>query len=81
MGLGLPMTEISDKHSALLNSGTSLGGFVGPYLVGVLRDQTGSYALAMAVLAFGLLLSALVIIAVGRILRPAGFTAPKPADA
>jgi ACS family tartrate transporter-like MFS transporter len=66
---------------ALLNSGTSLGGFVGPFLVGVLREQTGNYALAMAVLAFGLLLSALVIVAVGRILRPAGFTAVNPVDA
>jgi len=60
---------------ALLNSGTSLGGFVGPFLVGVLRDQTGNYALAMAVLAFGLLVSALVILGVARILRPAETTA------
>jgi ACS family tartrate transporter-like MFS transporter len=66
---------------ALLNSGTSLGGFVGPFLVGVLKDKTGNYALAMAVLAFGLLLSALVILSVGRILRPADLAAPKPADA
>ena len=66
---------------ALLNSGTSLGGFVGPTLVGVLKDQTGTYALAMAVLALGLLVSAFVIIAVGRMLRPADFAAPKAADA
>jgi ACS family tartrate transporter-like MFS transporter len=66
---------------ALLNSGTSLGGFVGPFLVGVLKDKTGNYALAMAVLAVGLLLSALVILSVGRILRPGDLAAPKPADA
>jgi len=66
---------------ALLNSGTSLGGFVGPFLVGVLKDQTGNYALAMAALASGLVVSALVILAVGRILRPTGFTAVKPVDA
>jgi ACS family tartrate transporter-like MFS transporter len=66
---------------ALLNSGTSLGGFVGPFLVGVLKDQTGNYALAMAMLAFGLLLSALIILGVGRILRPVDFAAAKRADA
>ena len=66
---------------ALLNSGTSLGGFVGPYLVGVLKDQTGNYALAMAALAFGLLVSAVVIIGVGRMLRPAEFATAKRADA
>jgi ACS family tartrate transporter-like MFS transporter len=54
----------------LLNSGTSLGGFAGPYLIGVLKDQTGNYASAMAALAFGLLVSALVIVLVGRMLRP-----------
>jgi ACS family tartrate transporter-like MFS transporter len=66
---------------ALLNSGTSLGGFVGPFLVGVLKDQTGNYALAMAVLAFGLLLSALIILGVGRMLRPAELASPVLADA
>ena len=66
---------------ALLNSGTSLGGFVGPYLVGVLKDQTGNYALAMAALAFGLLVSAGVIIGVGRMLRAAEFVTAKRADA
>ena len=66
---------------ALLNSGTSLGGFVGPFLVGVLRDRTGNYALAMAVLAFGLLLSALVILGVGRMVRPTELAAPALADA
>ena len=66
---------------ALLNSGTSLGGFVGPFLVGVLKDQTGNYASAMAALAFGLLISALVIVGVGRMLRPAAPLATGAVDA
>ena len=58
---------------ALLNSGTSLGGFAGPYLVGVLKQQSGGYTSAMAVLALGLLISALVVIALGRIAGRAAF--------
>lgn len=57
---------------ALLNSGTSLGGFVGPLLVGMLKQQSGGYSSAMAVLAFGLLLSGVIILALERV-------APRPA--
>jgi ACS family tartrate transporter-like MFS transporter len=65
---------------ALLNSGTSLGGFVGPLLVGVLKEQTGTYASAMAVLALGLLLSALIILALGRVVTRAAVAATGHAD-
>ncbi len=63
---------------ALLNSGTSLGGFVGPYLIGVLKEQTGTYAVAMAVLALGLLLAALIVLAVGRFVMRATDSAVEP---
>ena len=66
---------------ALLNSGTSLGGFVGPFLVGVLKEQTGTYASAMALLAFGLLLAALIILALGRFVSGTTISVVKPADA
>ena len=51
---------------ALLNSATSVGGFIGPVLIGALKQQSGSYAPAMGVLSLGLFASALIIIAVGR---------------
>jgi ACS family tartrate transporter-like MFS transporter len=66
---------------ALLNSGTSLGGFVGPFLVGVLKEQTGTYASAMALLALGLLLAALIILVLGRFVTGTAISAVKPADA
>ena len=66
---------------ALLNSATSVGGFAGPLLIGVLKQQSGSYGQAMAVLALGLLISALVIIAVGRSPVQTANSVPRPADA
>jgi MFS transporter, ACS family, tartrate transporter len=66
---------------ALLNSGTSLGGFVGPFLVGVLKQQTGNYASGMAVLAVGLLFAALIIVGLGRAVTRTTVGAAGPADA
>ena len=43
----------------------SLGGFLGPTVFGVIRQQTGSYAPAMAVLAVGLALAAALVLAMG----------------
>jgi ACS family tartrate transporter-like MFS transporter len=53
---------------ALINSISNLGGFVGPYLVGWLKSQTGGYAAGMAVLSIMLLVSAIVVLMVGRYL-------------
>jgi ACS family tartrate transporter-like MFS transporter len=58
-----------------------LGGFVGPFLVGVLKQQTGTYSLGMAVLAVGLLLSALIIVGLGRAVSRTTIGAAGPADA
>jgi ACS family tartrate transporter-like MFS transporter len=55
---------------ALINMIVSLGGFVGPTLIGVLRQETGGYAAGMAALAVGLLVSALIVLAVGRAMAP-----------
>jgi MFS transporter, ACS family, tartrate transporter len=55
---------------ALVNSISALGGFFGPVLIGVLKAQTGSYAGAMAALAFAQLLAALIVLAVGRAVAP-----------
>jgi ACS family tartrate transporter-like MFS transporter len=55
---------------ALINTiGTGSGGFLGPALVGALREATGGYALAMAVLALGPLMTAAVVLALGRYRR------------
>jgi predicted MFS family arabinose efflux permease len=45
---------------ALINSVGNLGGFLGPYLVGIVRKQTGSFALALLALAVWPFLGALV---------------------
>jgi ACS family tartrate transporter-like MFS transporter len=41
---------------ALINSVGNLGGFLGPYLVGWIRKQTDSFALALLALAVGSLI-------------------------
>ena len=48
---------------ALMNVFASLGGFVAPILIGVLRTQSGNYKTAMASLAIGLVLAVLILLA------------------
>ena len=55
---------------ALVNAIGVLGGFLGPYVIGVLKEQTGGYASAMAMLASVLVLSALIVLALGRAMAP-----------
>jgi len=68
---------------ALVNTiGNLLGGFGGQYFIGVLREQTGSYAAVLAALAAALLVSALIVLGVGRaIAPPVAIVCVKPADA
>lgn len=56
---------------ALINSIGNLGGFLGPYLVGWIKEATGSFTTGMAVLAAGLIGAAVIALALGRILQPA----------
>jgi len=52
---------------ALINTmGTAAGGFAGPYILGFLRQATGGYAVGMAVLAIGPMLTAAIVLALGR---------------
>ena len=46
--------------------GTGMGGLFGPSIMGYLKENTGGYASGMAVLALALLLSAAVVLAIGR---------------
>jgi ACS family tartrate transporter-like MFS transporter len=55
----------------LINTiGTGFGGFIGPSLVGVIKDATGGYAVGMAVLAIGPMLTATIVLALGRSMAP-----------
>jgi ACS family tartrate transporter-like MFS transporter len=51
---------------ALLNTLVSLGGFAGPTLIGLFREQSGDYSSAMALLAIGLVLAAVILLALRR---------------
>jgi len=55
---------------ALVNTGVSLGGFAGPAVIGVLKQQSGGYESSMAMLAGLLLASALILLALGRAMAP-----------
>jgi ACS family tartrate transporter-like MFS transporter len=50
--------------------GTGLGGFLGPTIIGVLRQQSGGYASGMAALALGQMLAAIIVLALGRAMIP-----------
>ena len=51
---------------ALINSVGNLGGFVGPTLVGVVVDKTGSMAIALWVLAAALFLMGILVLLIRR---------------
>ena len=51
---------------ALFNSIANLGGFLGPTIMGVLKDATGTYAAGMMTLALGLVMSAIIVMVLGR---------------
>jgi ACS family tartrate transporter-like MFS transporter len=55
---------------ALINSMANLGGFFGPTLIGWIKTETGGYPLGMAALGFGLCISAVTALLVGRKLNP-----------
>jgi D-galactonate transporter len=56
---------------AWINSVGNLAGYVGPYVVGVIRDETKSMTLALLVLAGAALMAGLVALVVTRKRRPA----------
>ncbi|HEX5386473.1 MAG TPA: MFS transporter [Gemmatimonadales bacterium] len=51
---------------ALINSMGALGGFVGPYLLGVVKDRTGSFAGGLVVTALMLVAAAVVVLSLRR---------------
>jgi ACS family tartrate transporter-like MFS transporter len=55
---------------ALITSISSLGGFLGPWMIGILRQETGSYTAGMAMLAVALVFEAMIVLALGRAMAP-----------
>ena len=63
----LPTVALSGTAAAsgiaLINSVGNLGGYLGPYVVGLLKDWSGGYAAGMLFLAGALLISGLLALA------------------
>jgi ACS family tartrate transporter-like MFS transporter len=58
--------------------GTGLGGFLGPTIIGVLKESSGGYESGMVALAVGQTLAAVIVLALGRAMAPrATLTQPK----
>ena len=51
---------------AAINSIGNLAGFVGPFLIGYIKDQTGSFALGLMPLVAFAVIAGLVVLAMGR---------------
>ncbi len=78
--LMLPTTFLHGRNAAIglatINMIGMMGGFVGPYLMGVLRDWTGSYRTGTALLAVPMLVFCILLILLRRLtFRTASVTA------
>ena len=62
---------------ALIVSIGNLGGFVGPFLIGAVRESTGSFGWALIAVAGFLILGAILIRVVGTSMRPAAVGQPQ----
>jgi ACS family tartrate transporter-like MFS transporter len=63
---------------ALVISLSNVGSFLGPSLVGVLRQQTGGYGAAMAGFALVLVMAAGIVLATGRAMAPRAVVQVRP---
>jgi nitrate/nitrite transporter NarK len=61
--------DLASGGIALINSIGNLGGFVGPYLVGLVKDLTGTFSGGLYLLAGFLFLAAAIVILLGHDLR------------
>jgi MFS transporter, ACS family, tartrate transporter len=50
---------------ALINAVGNLGGFLGPYMMGYIKDTTGSFSFGLFSIAMGALVSTIVVLALG----------------
>ncbi len=79
--LMLPTTFLHGRNAAIglatINMIGMVGGFVGPYLMGILRDWTGSYRAGTALLAVPMLVFCILLFLLRRLtLRAASASAP-----
>lgn len=65
---------------ALINSVGNLGGFAGPYLMGWIKESTGSFSLGMAAMAGCLGAAAILALSLKREMRAMRGTAERAAD-
>jgi len=49
----------------MINAVGNLGGFVGPYMMGLIRDATGNFKLGLFSIACGALVSGVVVLLLG----------------
>ena len=65
----LPTAMLSGSAAAggiaMINAVGNLGGFLGPYLIGAIRDATGSFSLGLFVISLGALVGAAVLLTLG----------------
>ena len=68
----LPSTFLAGTAAAggigFVNTIGSLGRFIGPYGVGVLKEESGGYASAMAAMATAMLIAAIIVLVMGRMM-------------
>ena len=57
---------------ALVRTLSAFGGFVGPSLIGMFKDETGGYGAGMLTLACFLAVAAMIVLALGRTLPRGG---------
>jgi len=50
---------------ALINAVGNLGGFLGPYMMGAIKDATGSFSIGLLSIATGALVASIVLVALG----------------
>ncbi len=78
--LMLPTTFLSGRNAAVglatINMIGMVGGFFGPYLMGILRDWTGSYQVGTALLSVPMFAFCLILL----LLRRASLRSPHPTD-
>jgi nitrate/nitrite transporter NarK len=62
---------------ALINSIGNLGGFLGPYLFGLVKDASGSFTIALLAIASAPVLNAIIVLALGHDRRLESFPSPR----
>jgi nitrate/nitrite transporter NarK len=61
---------------ALINSVGNLGGFLGPYAMGLVQDATGSFAIGLLTIAMGSVAAGVIVLSLGHDRRLEHVTAP-----